>query len=131
MKLILALFPGLAAGISAKAAPKPVVPRKHVIDLFYVAGFQYHDGAERGDFRLKDPVRLVWEPDNLYDERAVRVEWKGLHIGYAPRYQNRILSRMLDRRAPLRAHIAKINRDEPTWRRIKIQVDLEEQADAA
>jgi hypothetical protein len=100
--------------------------REHEIDRFYVAGLQYHQAADQLGFQRCDPVSLVREPRNPHDQRAIRIEWKGLHIGYVPRNQNRILSRMLDRGEPLMAHINKFNRTEPTWHRVKIRVALVE-----
>jgi hypothetical protein len=96
------------------------------VDAFYIAGYRYHEGlACEGDLRAGQGVRLVGEPENPCDERAVRVEWVGRHLGYVPRGQNRVLCRMLAAGAPLQARIAKINAGEPTWRRVKIAVEIE------
>lgn len=88
-----------------------------------LAGFQYHAG--RALFPLMsvgDRLTLVREPDNSYDPRAVRVEWRGAMIGFAPRADNVDVSRMLDHGVPLEGRIAHLQRSRDPWKRVLIEI---------
>lgn len=44
-----------------------------------------------------DPLKLVREPENEYDPRAIKVlNQDGLHIGYVPRIKNEVISNLMD-----------------------------------
>ena len=54
-----------------------------------LAGFQFYDGKALWDeMKTGDALTLVRERDNPHDANAVRVEWKGSHLGYIPRREN-------------------------------------------
>lgn len=90
-----------------------------------LAGYQFHDGPRLWR-RLKvgDPLTLVREPDNPYDARAVRVEWRGHKLGYLPRVENAAASQLMDRGARLTARIASLRADPDPWKRVGIEVYL-------
>lgn len=88
-----------------------------------LAGFQYHAG--RALFPLMsvgDRLTLVREPDNPYDPRAVRVEWRGAMIGFAPRADNVDVARMLDHGVPLEGRITHLQRSRDPWKRVLIEI---------
>lgn len=67
-----------------------------LFDQFYIAGFQYHEGAlALGKLKPGKKLKLVAEPDNPYDPNAIRIERKGVHLGYVPRTHNALLAQML------------------------------------
>ena len=67
-----------------------------LFDQFHIAGFQYHEGATvLGKLKPGKKLTLVAEPDNPYDPNAVRIERKGVHLGYIPRACNSLLARMM------------------------------------
>jgi hypothetical protein len=39
-------------------------------------------------------LELVRESQNAYDERAVRVDWRGQKLGYVPRMENTTVDQM-------------------------------------
>ena len=43
---------------------------------------------------------------NPYDANAVRVEWRGVKLGYVPRRDNAAVARQMDRGAALEARLA-------------------------
>lgn len=66
------------------------------IDQFLIAGFQYHEGAEVLDkLEVGTKLDLVPEFDNPYDPNAIAIKYKGVHLGYVPRANNRLLAQML------------------------------------
>ncbi len=88
-----------------------------------LAGFQYHGAAIHWDaLREGDPLQLVREPDNPHDPRAVRVEWRGIMLGYLPRAENREVAREMDRGTPLSARIGKLSDDPNPWKRLRVDV---------
>ncbi|WP_350455184.1 HIRAN domain-containing protein [Slackia heliotrinireducens] len=70
-------------------------PSRH-INSFYVAGFQYWDGALVLD-KLKSgkKLKLVAEFDNPYDSNAVALYYKKTKIGFVPRDMNWEIASML------------------------------------
>ena len=66
------------------------------VDQFLIAGFQYHEGAEvLRKLKVGTKLDLVPEFDNPYDPNAIRIEYKGTHLGYVPRANNALLAQML------------------------------------
>lgn len=66
------------------------------IDQFFIAGFQYHDGADVfNKLRIGTKLDLVPEFDNPYDSNAIAIKYKGVHLGYVPRAKNALLAQML------------------------------------
>jgi hypothetical protein len=92
-----------------------------------LAGSQFHALAHlQADLRLGDALALVREPENPYDAKAVRVEWRGRKLGYVPRRENRAVAAALDRGETLRARISRLQADAPDpWRRLEFEVWLE------
>lgn len=94
-----------------------------VIQTSPLAGFQYHAG--RALFPLMsvgDRLTLIREADNPYDPKAVRVEWRGAMIGYAPRVDNADLARMMDHGVPAEGRIVHLQKARDPWKRVLIEV---------
>lgn len=87
------------AGLLALPAPALArAPRSVLLQVSPVAGFQYHEGERLWpDLAESDALALVREPENPYDSRAVRVDWRGRKLGYVPRVENTAIAQMLDR----------------------------------
>lgn len=91
-----------------------------------VAGFQYHAGGTVwGAMREGDALTLAREPQNPYDERAVRVDWRRQKLSYVPRVENSAVAQMLDRGEPLAAYIERLKDDADPWERVRLAVDLD------
>lgn len=88
-----------------------------------LAGFQYHAGAALWD-RLSegDALALIREPDNPHDARAVRVEWRGVMLGYLPRVENHAVAAALDAGETVEGRIAALARHKNPWQRLRIDV---------
>lgn len=82
------------------AVPLPT-PFERDIYLFdtYVAGTTHIEGIEALATSLRDGDRLVFyrEPDNPHDPQAIRIETlEKKKIGYVPRRDNVVFSRLMD-----------------------------------
>jgi hypothetical protein len=98
--------------------------RQVVIDCF-VAGFRYHEGLDIMSYlQPGDEVQLIAEPGNPYDEWAVRIEHRKSRIGYLPRGQNQVVSRLLQRGAPgeIKCRITAVDPETVPWEAVKVQV---------
>ena len=128
----LALMPTLALSLGvattsppAAAADRPAKVRMLVQDS-PLAGFRHAEAdAVWPDLREGDIVALVREPDNPFDENAVRVEWRGRKLGYVPRRENAALAWALDRGEVLHARISRAEWHPNPARRIAFQVFVE------
>jgi len=88
-----------------------------------LAGFQYHAGAELwNELRIGDVLTLVREPENPYDPKAVRVEWRGHKLGYLPRRENAAVAAEMDRGTRVEGRIADLVVHRNPWQRVRIEV---------
>ncbi|MCX8087625.1 MAG: HIRAN domain-containing protein [Rhodocyclaceae bacterium] len=88
-----------------------------------LAGFQYHAGEALWDeLKVGDRLTLIREPENPYDARAVRVEWRGHKLGYLPRAENEAVAAAMDRGERVEGRIAALVRHKNPWRRLRIDV---------
>ena len=88
-----------------------------------LAGFQYHAGESVWSLLAVDAaLTLVREPDNQYDERAVRLEWNGHKLGFVPRLENTAVAQLLDCGEKLSARIVELKESSNPWERVKFAV---------
>ncbi|WP_375263181.1 HIRAN domain-containing protein [Palleronia sp.] len=108
------------AGMAA-AASDGVTAREVPLLHTYVAGAERR--AARA-LRAGAPLRLVREPENDYDPRAVAV-WtvEGDTLGYVPRIDNQSLANLMDAGLAPRAHVGSVaaDRSRPD---IRVEVNL-------
>jgi hypothetical protein len=91
-----------------------------------LAGFRYAEAAEAWpQLHIGDTLDLRREADNPYDPNAVRVEWRGRKLGYVPRRQNAAVAWGMDRGAPLRARLSRLDEHPNPARRIEFEVYIE------
>lgn len=69
-----------------------------------------------------DALTLKREPTNPYDARAVRVEWRSIPIGYAPRADNVDLARLMDRGTRVEGRILHLQNGRDTWKRVLMEL---------
>lgn len=102
-----------------------IATRTLLLQTSPVAGFQYRQGQlpwalmRRGDW-----LALVREPDNGYDDKAVRIGWDRFKLGYVPRIENRALSQMLDRGERLVARIVQLRQSGNPWKRVQVAIEV-------
>jgi hypothetical protein len=88
-----------------------------------LAGFQYHAGTVLWErLQVGDALTLVREPENAHDTHAVRVEWRGVQLGYLPRAENEAVAAALDRGERVEGRIAALIEHKNPWRRLRIDV---------
>ena len=91
-----------------------------------LAGFRYGEAAAIWpELRVGDALELLREPDNPYDPNAVRLEWRGRKLGYVPRRENAAIAWGLERGAPLRARVSRLQEHANPARRIEFEVYIE------
>jgi len=94
-----------------------------VVQRSPLAGFRHYDGADVWrDLKPGDRLELVREPENPYDANAVRVEWRGVKLGYVPRRDNAAVARQLDRGAALEARLAGVRESRNRSVRLEFEV---------
>lgn len=112
--LLLALSPAAAQTLKVLAQSSPL------------AGFQFHAGNRLWpELRQGDPLSLIREPDNPHDRQAVRVEWRGQHLGYLPRAENRTVAAEIDAGHRVSAKIARLREHRNPWQRVLVDIYLE------
>lgn len=78
--------------------PKPFERDIYLFET-YVAGTTHIDGIEDIGLNLKEEDKLIFyrEPENIHDPQAIRIETlKHEKIGYIPRQDNIVFSRLMD-----------------------------------
>ena len=118
---------GLLHGQGGITIPKPF---EHDIFLFdsQVAGTSFIEGIKELEPHLKIDDRLEFfrEPNNPYDAKAIVIKnTDGIKVGYVPREDNVIFSRLMDAGKIL---FGKITHKEMKgkWLKIKIKIFLHE-----
>ena len=112
----------LCVGTAAHAAEVEV---REILQTSPLAGFQHYAGAALFPLmNVGDRLTLRREPGNPYDAKAVRVEWYGTQIGYAPRADNVDLARLMDRGTPVEARILHLQKSRDPWKRVLIEIYL-------
>lgn len=101
-------------------------PEKHYfLNQFSIAGFQFHEGVHFiAQMKKGDNLKIINEPENKYDDYAVRIEYKSKMIDYVPRSDNRHLFRMLKQDLSLHCEITEVNPNEESWQMCKVKVEL-------
>lgn len=88
-----------------------------------LAGFQYHHGkALWPEMKVGDRLDLIREPENKYDTRAIRVEWRGHKLGYVPRRENADIARLMDNGSRLEARITRLTESRDPWQRVRFEI---------
>ena len=117
------LFGSLGAAVAS-----PVVvagDRSVLIQESPVAGFQFHAGdAVWSSMTVGTPLKLVREPDNSHDGKAVAVYFHDDKLGYVPRGENGVVAQMIDRGEKLEATISRLTVDDDPWERVRFSVIL-------
>ena len=94
-----------------------------VVQRSPLAGFRHYDGGDvLRDLKPGDRLELVREPDNPYDANAVRVEWRGVKLGYVPRRDNAAVARQMNHGAALEARLAGLRENRNRSVRLEFEV---------
>ncbi|CAG0984873.1 hypothetical protein MTYP_01958 [Methylophilaceae bacterium] len=113
----------LVGGLTLPAAAHARLATHKTLQHSPIAGFQYHEGeAIWTDLAIGQPLQLIREPENKFDDRAVRVEWQGHKLGYIPRLDNAAVSQLLDRGENIQAVISELKFSDDPWERIEVEV---------
>ncbi|MGH8700148.1 MAG: HIRAN domain-containing protein [Burkholderiales bacterium] len=111
-------FVAVLATPCARAADAVIVVQRSPL-----AGLRHYGGGDvlRG-LQPGDRLELVREPQNPYDPNAVRVEWRGVKLGYVPRRDNAAVARQMDRGAALEARLASLRENRNRSVRLEFEV---------
>lgn len=114
------------AGMTGEEMPEPGATVRLLVQQSRVAGTRHGEvGRVRERLRVGDVLELSREPDNPYDHRAIRVDWRGHKLGYVPRRDNAALAWALDRGETLAARISALPAKPRSGARIDFEVFLE------
>lgn len=80
----------------------------------YVAGLDYIDYMDDifPIIKVRDKLELLREASNKYDKHAILVKYNGQKIGYVPRKDNYVLSKLIDGGKELYGVVASFGVDE-------------------
>lgn len=124
LKSLAILASGLAVDPLARASSRREAWA--LLQVSPLAGFQYHAGETLWPLlAVGQPLELVREPGNPYDQRAVRVDLQGRKLGYIPRMDNAAVAQLLDRGGIVRARISCLQENRNLWERVQVEVSLQ------
>lgn len=114
------------AHIALAGAPTTLrAKRTYRLETFYIAGYRFHEGLGlEHELGFGTPLNVVFEPENPHDVKAIRLEYQGANIGYIPMRLNHTLANLLSQGAPLVAQVIMVNREEPPWHRVKVEIAI-------
>jgi HIRAN domain-containing protein len=118
-----AVIAALAFAAVLDASPAPAAEAVIIVQRSPLAGFRYYEGGEAWRHMVVgDRLQLVRETDSPYDANAVRVEWRGVKLGYVPQRDNAAVARQIDRGAALEARVASVRENRNRSVRIELEV---------
>jgi len=91
---------------------------------FAITGTKHHDYAKVWDqLQLDDPVTLLADPTNAYDEYATKVMWQGHQLGWVPQKSgfSKIVAEAMRTDLNIDAEISELSPDS-SWRQVKIWI---------
>jgi hypothetical protein len=77
--------------------------------ILEVAGFRHQDTINVNELKLGEAVNFEFEPNNIYDQNAVAIGYKGSKIGYIARAHNEAFRTWKERGYSVNAVIERIN----------------------
>lgn len=117
------LLLGASIGLPVQLAYAQRQAAGKLLQISPVAGFQYHQGEQIWDQLVKGAaLTLIREPENKYDQRAVRIEFQGHKLGYIPRLDNAAVSQLIDRDEPIQAFLRDLKLSDDPWQRLEVEV---------
>ncbi|MBS1645059.1 MAG: HIRAN domain-containing protein [Bacteroidetes bacterium] len=118
---------GVTAVLGLAILPKSVTikqfQRIYILQSF-IRGFRFYEGINLlHQMREGDLLELVREPQNEYDKCAIALHFDKKKIGYLPREDNELLSKLMDADVvPLQAEITHLNATAETWENVHVAV---------
>jgi hypothetical protein len=95
--------------------------REFFFNEFYIAGYRYYDGDKVEDALMEGKVvTFKREPGCVHDPLAVEIYTGGKKLGYIPRKDNAVVSRLMDQGVIIKGKIRKRNFDDDLRKRVKI-----------
>jgi hypothetical protein len=116
------MFGGIALSFVPKLEAKTV--KKQKLLQCFVAGFRYYNGPQLLDkMEIGDTIKLVRDPNNKYDNKAIALYFQNNKIGFIPQMDNQVISNMMDANLlELQAEISYVNPKKDTWEQVEIIV---------
>ena len=111
----------------ALTLPHPFERDIYLFDT-YIAGTTHIEGIEELEPHLSidDKLEFFREPDNRYDPRAIVIKnTDGVKLGYVPKQDNTVFSRLMDAGKLLFGRITE-KEIKGKWVRIKVRIFLHE-----
>jgi len=101
--------------------------KRYFLTKFYVAGFYYYDGESAvNELKKGDELFIIQEPSNPFDRRAIEIYTnKNKKLGYVPKEENPIPSRLLRQNVKIIGTVDKINIDKEDWRKVRVNLFAE------
>ena len=99
-------------------------PSRH-ISTFYIAGFQYYDGAlVLGKLKPGKRLKMVSEPENPSDPNAIELRYKKAKLGYVPRDENGMLAVMAHygHAGVFEARVLQVDSEAEPWRQVRVGI---------
>ena len=90
-----------------------------------MAGFRYYNGPQLiNKMEIGDTIKLVREPNNKYDNKAIALYFQNNKIGFIPQMDNQVICNMMDANMILlNAEISYVNPKKDSWEQLEIIVN--------
>jgi hypothetical protein len=120
---LISLLSVLCFSAQFSLAQTPTAEIRMLVQSSPLAGFSHYEAKANFDaIKVGDELTLIREPDNPHDVYAVRVEWRGVKLGYLPRSENRAVANEMDRGGKIEARVANLRQHPNPRQRLLIEV---------
>ncbi len=103
--------------------------RRYYLLQSFVRGFRFYEGSQLlHQMKEGDLLELVRENNNAFDPKAIALHFNNKKIGFIPREDNDLLSRLIDADVvPLHAEITHLNKEAREWENVHIGVYVQKE----
>ncbi|MGJ7029565.1 HIRAN domain-containing protein [Niabella hirudinis] len=117
---------GVVGFLGLSVLPRGIVKQYHRIYLLqsFVRGFRFYEGMRLLDqMQEGDMLQMVREPENQFDTSAIALHFNKHRIGYIPREDNELLSKLMDAEVlQMQAEITHLKKEAKAWENVHVAV---------
>lgn len=96
-----------------------------LLEEISIAGYSYYEGSECIEtLKCGEVLTIQAEPLNEHDKFAIELFYRDIKLGYVPRYENEVLSRLLQSGASLQCKVVEVKPHASDWEKIQVNIYL-------
>lgn len=118
---------GIIGILGVSALPKTIAVKEYkriYLLQSFIRGFRFYDGLKiLNQLKEGQILELQREPDNQYDKCAIALYYQQHKLGYVPKEDNKMLSKLIDAEViEIISEITNLNKEAKAWENVHIAI---------